>query len=88
MNISSQFIIQEKDLYNIPAFFDNNYGHISLIRIEATKFEPETAFEKNIDEIKADQLKIITSLGMNVSAIISEKNLCILNILIPILCHG
>ena len=72
MNISSQFIIQEKDLYNIPAFFDNNYGHISLIRIEATKFEPETAFENNIDEIKYGHMKIIIFLEKNISSITSN----------------
>ena len=42
-------------------------------RIEATKFEPETTFEKNIDDIKADHVKSITSLNMNLLAITSNK---------------
>ena len=38
-------------------------------RIEATKLEPETEFEKNIDDIKAYHMKSTKSLDMNLSAI-------------------
>ena len=44
------------------------------IIIEATKLEPETTFENKIDEIKSDHKKSIASLGMNLSAITSNKN--------------
>ena len=43
-------------------------------RIEATKLEPEIIFEKNIYEIKADNMKIITSLDMNLSPITSNTH--------------
>ena len=39
------------------------------IRIEVAKFEPEPTFEKNINDIKDNHLKIIASSAMNVSAI-------------------
>ena len=41
---------------------------------EAEKFEPENKFKKNVDEIKADHMKSITSLDMNLSAITSKKS--------------
>ena len=54
--------------------FDNNFD---LIRIndsfEAAKFEPEPTFEKTINEIKANHLKSIASVDMNVSSITSNK---------------
>ena len=37
------------------------------------KFEPETTFDNNIDNIKDDHIIITTSLGMNISAITSNK---------------
>ena len=43
------------------------------IRIEATKFGPEPTFENNIDKIKADHVKRITSLDVNISVITSKK---------------
>ena len=73
-NISSQCIVQENYSYKIPTSFDKHFEQISVhSRIEATKFEPETTFENNIDEIKADNVKIITSLYINLSAIASKK---------------
>ena len=42
-------------------------------RKKAAKFEPETAFENNIDDIKSDKTKIITSLDMNLLYITSNK---------------
>ena len=42
--------------------------------IEVTKFEPETTFENSIDEIKADRVKIITSLDVNKIFITSNKS--------------
>ena len=41
--------------------------------IEVAKFEPETTFENNIDEIKADNMKSITPLDMNLPAVTSRK---------------
>ena len=81
VNISSQFIVQENYLSKFPASFDNNSEQISVnSRIEATKFEPEKSFEDNIDVIKADHVKIITSLDMNLLVITSKNLLCLLNI--------
>ena len=37
------------------------------------KIEPEPTFEKSINEIKANHLKSIASIDMNVSAITSNK---------------
>ena len=42
-------------------------------RIEVSEFEPEPTFEKTINDIKANHLKSITSINMNVSAITSNK---------------
>ena len=42
-------------------------------RIEVTNFEPETIFDKNIDEIKAGHTKTINSLDMNILDITSNK---------------
>ena len=41
--------------------------------IEAAKFEPEPTFEKNINEIKYNHLKSITSIVTNLSAIPFNK---------------
>ena len=41
--------------------------------IEVSKFEPEPAFEKTINEIKANNLKNITAIDMNLSAITLNK---------------
>ena len=41
--------------------------------IEATKFEPETTFENNIDDIKFDHVKIIISLEINLSDTTGKK---------------
>ena len=40
---------------------------------ESAKFEPEPTFENTINEIKANRLKNITSIEMNVSAITPNK---------------
>ena len=51
-------------------FFDDNIEQLSMnSRIEVVKFEPEPTFEKTINEIKDDNLKIIASTAMNLSAI-------------------
>ena len=56
----------------IPASFNNKFEQISINSIiEATKFKPETTFEKNIDDAKANNVKSRTSIGMNPSAITS-----------------
>ena len=49
-------------------------------RNEVANFEPEPKFENTINEIKANHLKIIASIDMNVSAINSKNPLCILKI--------
>ena len=65
-----QFIVQAKYLFKITTSFDKKFEQISLnIRVEDTKSKPETTFEKNIDEIKADHKKMITSLDMNILSI-------------------
>ena len=54
--------------------FDGNFDQLSMNnRIEAAKFEPGPTFENTINEIKANHLKIITSVDMNVSSITSNK---------------
>ena len=74
VKFSSQFILQENHFSKIPASFDKNFEHISpSSRIEATKFEPEPKFEMNIDKIKYDRMKIITSLDMKLSDIDSNQ---------------
>ena len=55
--------------------FDDNFDPICTNNsFEAEKFEPEPTLEKNINEIKANDLKSITSIDMSVSAITSNKN--------------
>ena len=55
--------------------FDNNFDPLSMNNsFEAEKIEPEPTFEKIIIEIKANYLKIITSIDMNLSAITSNKS--------------
>ena len=72
-NISSKSIVQEKYLSKIPASFDKKFEPIIVnSRIEGTKFELETTFEINIDEINADNVKSITSLDINLSDITSN----------------
>ena len=61
-------------LMNISAItsFDENFKHLSInIRIEVSKFETEPIFEKNINEIKDNNLNIISSSDMNLSAMTS-----------------
>ena len=72
-NISSQLIVQEKHISKIPVLFDNKFEQNPVNSIiEATKYEPETSFEKNFDGIKYDNVKSITSLDMNLSVITSN----------------
>ena len=74
VNISSKFILMEKYLSKTPASFDKKFENISMNSIiEAKKFKLETTFENNVDDIKANHLKIITSLEIKLSAITSKK---------------
>ena len=60
-----------KNLSDITSF-DENFDQLSMNRIiEAEKFEPETTFENNINEIKDNNMKIIASAAMNLSDITS-----------------
>ena len=71
---SSQFILQQNNLYKTTAYFKENLEQISINSIiEVKKFEPGTTFAKNIDKTKADRMKIITALYMNIQAINSDK---------------
>ena len=48
----------------------NNFKRLSMkSRIEVAKFDPELTFEKTVNEIKDNYLKIISSAIMNISAI-------------------
>ena len=54
--------------------FDENIEQPSMnSRVEVANFEPEPTFEKNINEIKYNYLKSITSTDTNLSAITSNK---------------
>ena len=76
VNISSKFIVMEKYLSKTPVSFDKKFENISMNSIiEAKKFKLETTFENNVDDIKANHLKIITSLEIKLSAITSKKTL-------------
>ena len=71
---SSRSVIQENHISTLSVSFEKQFERTSMnSRIEEAKFEPETTFEKTINEIKADYLKSITSLDMNLSAIISNR---------------
>ena len=71
---SPQFILQENNLYKITKYFNENFEQISINSIiEVKKFEPGTTFEKNIDKTKANHMKIITALYMNIKDINSDK---------------
>ena len=74
VKLSSKFIVQEKHLSKNPTSFDNSFEQIRIYSsFEATQFEPETIFENNIGDIKADYVKSITFLDTNLSAITSNK---------------
>ena len=54
--------------------FDENFDPLYINNIfESAKFEPEPTFGNTINEIKANNLKNITSIDMNISAITSNK---------------
>ena len=54
--------------------FGDIFEQLSMnIIIESAKLEPETIFENTISDIKANHLKSITSINMNVSAITPNK---------------
>ena len=54
--------------------FDKIFDPIGISNsFKAKKIEPEPTFENTINEIKANYLKNITSIDMNVSAITSNK---------------
>ena len=64
------------DAMNLSAItlFDENFDQLSMNnRTEAETFEPEPRFEKTINEIKANILKSMNSIDMNVSSITSNK---------------
>ena len=73
------------DITSIEDYFDqlciNN-------RFESEKFEQEPTFEKTINDIKANHLKSITSIGINISAITSDKTSLSSEHLNTISCHG
>ena len=74
VHILSKLILQDRHLSKIPTSFENNFEQINVNSIiEAKQFEPETAFERNIDKIKYDHVKIITSHEMNLLDITSNK---------------
>ena len=76
---------------NISAitYFGNKIDPFSMKNsFEAAKLEPEPIFEKTINDIKANHLKIITSIEMNLSAITSKKPSSSSKHLNPISCHG
>ena len=50
--------------------FDENFEQLSInIKSDEEKFEPEPTFENNINEIKANNLKSINYLAINISNI-------------------
>ena len=54
--------------------FDKSFDPLSMnSKFETGKFEPETTFEKTINETKANIWKSITSIEINLSAITSNK---------------
>ena len=63
MNLSAITLLDD----NLETLIMNN-------NFQASKFEPETKFDKTITETKANNLKIITSIEMNVSDITSNKH--------------
>ena len=68
--------------------FDENFYSICINNsFKAEHFEPEPTLEKTINEIKANHLKSITSIYMNVSAINLKNPTHLLNIKNPISCH-
>ena len=61
-------------LTKLTEYFEGKFEQICMnSRIKTSKFEPNTTFENNIYEIKADHKKIIASLDMNVSSITPNK---------------
>ena len=59
---------------SVIALLTDNLEQLSMnTRIEVAKFEPKPTFKKTINDIKSNQLKIITSVDMNVSFIILNK---------------
>ena len=65
VKLPSQFLV-----YKITTSFDENLYPLSMNSIiKLAKLEPGPTFEKNINEIKDNHLKIIASATMNLSAI-------------------
>ena len=61
VNIPSQLLISKN-----TTSFDENFDPLSMnSRTKVAKFEPGPTFEKTINEIKDNHLKIITSIAMN-----------------------
>ena len=70
VNFSSLFLVQEKNVSKTFASFGENFEQLSMnIRTEAEKFELRPTFENTINEIKANHLKSLYSLDMNISTI-------------------
>ena len=55
------------------SYFDHNSDPLCINNVfEAEKIEPEPTFEKTINDINANNFKVITSVDMNVSDITSN----------------
>ena len=81
VNFPSQSIVQEKYKYKISAYFQENFGQISITRrIEAENFELDPTFEKTVNEIKKIHLKSIIFIDMNLLAITLKNLTNLLNI--------
>ena len=61
-------------IHQLSQTLTKNYDPLCINNsFEAATFEPEPTFEKTINDIKANHLKIITSIDINVSSITSNK---------------
>ena len=71
VKLPSQLLISK-----ITTSFNENFKQLSMnSNIEVEKFEPGTTFERTINEIKYNHLKIISSATINISAItLFDKN--------------
>ena len=57
-------------ILSVITSFEDNFKELSMkSKIKVAKLEPETTFEKTINEIKDNHLKSIASTAMNISAI-------------------
>ena len=66
--------LRENHLSNLPTSVEEQYEQIIMNSIaKVGKIESETTYGKNIDEIKYDHMKIITSIEMNLPTKNSNK---------------